>query len=495
LTCLSSAANHRGIVANQESPVPASLIGKILKPLAAVERHETAAVATAFCLFFCVMAGYFSIRPVRDTVGSMMGRDRLADLWIVTWIASLAVVPIYGGLVSRFRRSVFLPWTYAFVAASLVFVGMSLRGGPPGAAQWPIEAYNYLVEHVFKIGSRIEPDVFVGQFFWVFTSVLNLFIISVFWSFLLELFRSDQAKRLFGVIAAGGTAGALAGPLFTDFTVRMTGNSGVLFIGAGLFVGAIVCQQLLLALWKHERAARAVASGQPEVRDRAIGGNPFAGVAIVARSPYLLAIALFVVLLATASTFLYFEQLRLVEIAYPDPAARTRVFARIDWIVQSLTIVSQIFLTGRIASRLGLIVLLSMVPIAMVFGFGVLAVWNTFPVLAVVFIARRFGEYAFVRPGREMLFGPLDRETKYKAKNLIDVPVYRGADALAAQVQKAVEGSGFGPQAIAVLGVITAAAWAVNGWWVGRRHDMAAKTADDAIRPAPIATPVPARPM
>ena len=184
------------------------------------------------------MAGYFSVRPVRDTVGSMMGRDELVDLWTVDWIASLAVVPIYGGLVSRFSRSVLLPWTYGFVAASLVFVGFSLRDG--------------------------EPSVFVGQFFWVFISVLNLFIISVFWSFVLEVFHSEQARRLFGVIAAGGTAGALAGPLFTDFTVRITGNSGVLFIGAGLFAGAIVCQRVLLTLWKQE-------SVDPRDRARAAG--------------------------------------------------------------------------------------------------------------------------------------------------------------------------------------------------------------------------------
>ena len=425
------------------------------------------AVAAAFCLFFCVMSGYFSIRPVRETVGSMMGRDDLADLWILTWIASLLVVPVYGGLVSRVRRSVFLPWTYAFVAASLVFVGLSLRDG--------------------------APSVPVGQFFWVFTSVLNLFIISVFWSFLLELFRSDQTKRLFGVIAAGGTAGALAGPLFTDLTVSATGNSGVLFIGAGLFVGAIVCQRVLLTIWRRTGVPGGASEPSVDLREKAIGGNPFAGISIVAQSPYLLGIALFVMLLATASTFLYFEQLRLVEIAYPEPASRTRVFARLDWIVQSLTIVSQIFLTGRIASRLGLVVLLSMVPIAMVIGFGALAIWNTFPVLAVVFIARRFGEYAFVRPGREMLFGPLDRETKYKAKNLIDVPVYRGADALSAQVQLGVEGMGFGPQAIALLGVVTAFLWAFNGWWIGRRHDAAAVVAEASARILP--TQVPARPF
>src|SRR5688500_2862915 len=304
LTRSSSAANHRRIVASPNPASRRSLSARILAPLAAVERHEMAAVAAAFFLFFCVMSGYFSIRPVRDTVGSMMGRERLADLWIVVWIASLAVVPIYGGLVSRFRRSVFLPWTYAFVAASLVFVGISLQPGQPS------------VPYEFSLLGRaftLNRDVFVGQFFWVFTSVLNLFIISVFWSFLLELFRSDQTKRLFGIIAAGGTAGALAGPLFTDFTVDMTGNSGVLFIGAGLFTAAIVCQRVLLTLWRGTGNPTALAPGAPtDSREKAIGGNPFAGLSIVARSPYLLGIAMFVVLLSTASTFLYFEQLRLV---------------------------------------------------------------------------------------------------------------------------------------------------------------------------------------
>ena len=439
-----------------------------MAPLAAVERHEIAAVAAAFLLFFCVMAGFFSIRPVRDTVGSMMSRESLANLWMVVWAVSLAVIPLYGWLVSRFRRSVFLPWTYAFVVASLIFVSISLRDG--------------------------RPSVLVGQFFWVFISVLNLFIISVFWSFLLELFRSDQTKRLFGIIAAGGTAGALAGPLFTDFTVEMTGNSGVLFIAAGLFTGAIVCQRALLAIWRGGDNPATPAPGAPvDGREKAIGGNPFAGVSIVARSPYLLGIAMFVVLLSTASTFLYFEQLRLVEIVYPEPAARTRVFARLEWIVQSLTIVSQIFLTGRIASRLGLVVLLSMVPMAMIVGYGALAIWNTFPVLAVVFVARRFGEFAFVRPGREMLFGPLDRATKYKAKNLIDVPVYRGADALSAQVLKGVEGMGFGPQTIALMGVGTAILWAINGWWVGRRHDAATVASEMSARILP--TQLPARPI
>ena len=456
-----------------ESPEPrrpASFDSRFLSPLGAVDRREAPAVAAAFCLFFCVLGGYFAVRPVRDTVGTLIGLDRVADLWVGTWLASLAVIPIYGTIVSRVRRSVFLPWTYALVAAALAFVGVALRD---------------------------ETSIGAAQFFYVFISVLNLFLVSVFWSFLLELFDSGQAKRLFGVIAAGGTAGALLGPLFTDLAVRSIGNSGVLFLGAALFAAAIVWQRVLLTLWKRDApAAVAAAHGGGHVarRDEAIGGNPFAGVTLVLRSPYLLAIALFVVLLSTANTFLYFEQLRVVEDTFPDPDTRTRVFARIDWIVQSLTIVSQIFLTGRIAARSGLVVLLSMVPLAMVFGFLALAVWDSFTVLAVVFIARRFGEYAFVRPGREMLFSPLDRETKYKAKNFIDVPVYRGADALVAQVQRGIENLGFGVQALAVLGAMAAACWAVNGWWLGRRHDAAAADHEDNVVRPGTARPAPARP-
>ena len=294
------------------------------------------------------------------------------------------------------------------------------------------------------------------------------------------------------MIAAGGTAGALLGPLFTDLTGRVIGNQGVLFLGAALFAVAIACQRVLISIWvRGHGPARHDAGPVHGGRDRALGGNPFAGISLVARSPYLIGIALYVALLASASTFLYFEQLRLVELTFPDPAVRTRVFARIDWIVQALTIVSQLFITGRLARRWGVVVLLAMVPLAMIFGFLSLAIWNSFTVLVVIFIARRFGEYAFVRPGREMLWSPLGTETKYKAKNFVDVPVYRGADALVAQFQQLIGSAGFGPQALALCGAAVASVWAVNGWWLGRRHDAAmpaaaslAPGAVPAVRPA-----------
>ena len=451
------------------SPADSSLLGPLLTKLAPIERHEIPAAVAAFCLFFCVLGGYFAVRPVRETMGTLLGRDRVADLFVATWIASLAIVPFYGAIVARFRRSAFLPWTYGFVAVSLALVGLALR--------------------------TEEADVAVGQFFYVFISVLNLFLVSVFWSFLLELFDSGQTKRLFGVIAAGGTAGALLGPMITDLTVRIIGNSGVLFMGASLFVVAILCQRVLLNIWSSGRGPRgADAAGVPAVRDKAIGGNPLAGFRLVLRSPYLLGIALFVVLLATANTFLYFEQLRLVEETFTETEARTRVFARIDWIVQSITIIAQIFVTGRVASRLGLVVLLAIVPVAMIFGFLALAMWNTFAVLAIVMVMRRAGEYALVRPGREMLFSRLDNETKYKAKNLIDVPVYRGADALAAQALRALEAGRFGAAVVAVMGAGLAAIWAANGWWLGRHHDAASSPATGTLTSTARARPISARP-
>ena len=410
-----------------------------------VDRPERPAVVAAFCLFFCVMAGYFGVRPVREVVGTLLGGDRVANLWLFTWAGSLAVVPIYGMAVARLTRRVFLPWTYGVIAVALVILA--------------------------TLAPAAGTNLVAGRVFYVFISVLNLFTVSVFWSFMLELFRREQTKRLFGVIAAGGTAGALAGPLFTDFAVPYIGNTGVLFAGAGLFIGAIVCQRILLRVWAGPGTSEGEPGASDDLRGRALGGSPFAGIGIVLRSPYILGIALFVMLLASVSTVLYFEQLRLVESTFPNVEDRTRVFARMDWIIQSLTIVSQLFLTGRIAARRGVAVLLAMVPVAMIGAFLVLAAWNTFPVLAVIFIARRFGEYAFVRPGREMLWAPLDPESKYKAKNLVDVPVYRGADALGAQIQVAIGSAGFGPQVLALYGSGLAIAWAINGWLLGKRYD------------------------
>lgn len=415
-----------------------SPLGRLLSRLAPIEPREISAVVAAFLLFFFMWAGYFAVRPVRETVGTILGPERVADVWILTALASVLIIPLYGAVVARFRRSVFLPAVYALVALVLAGVGTALEGE--------------------------EINLALGVFFYVFISVVNLFLISMFWSFLLELFNSAQTKRLFGVIAAGGSAGALCGPLISDLSVESIGNDGILFLGAAFFVAAIFCQWMLLRVWR-ERAE----GGARE--ERAIGGNIFAGLTLMIRSPYILGIAFFVVLISTVNTLLYFEQLRLVEVNYPEITNRTRIFARFDWIVQTLTVLSQIFLTGRIAQRFGVIALITFVPLFMIGGFLALAATGTLAVLAVVYIARRAMEYAFVRPGREMLWSVLDKETKYKAKNTVDVPIYRASDVLVAQVDKALTGAGFAPATLALLGAGAAAVWTGVGWWLGRRFE------------------------
>lgn len=427
------ASNDNSAAANS------SALGRALSGVATIEPRELSAVVAAFLLFFFMWAGYFAVRPVRETIATIIGRDQTADLWIVTSIASILIIPLYGAIVAKFRRSAFLPAMYAVVAVVLALTGFALSG------------------------DRVDP--FVSKFFYVFISVVNLFLLSIFWSFLLELFDSGQSKRLFGVIAAGGSAGALAGPFVSDMTASLIGNSGILILGAMLFIAAILCQRVLLRIWRQR------ATGTQRAEERPLGGNVFAGVTLILKSPYILGIALFVFFISTVNTLLYFEQLRLVEVNYPEITDRTRIFARFDWIVQTLTVLSQIFLTGRIAKRFGVIALITAVPLVMVGGFFALAATGTLAMLASVVIGRRAMEYAFVRPGREMLWGPLDKETKYKAKNTVDVPVYRGSDAIVAQVSKAVENAGAGPAAIAMLGAGVALAWAAVGYWLGRKYE------------------------
>jgi AAA family ATP:ADP antiporter len=424
---------------------PANLLSRLLNRLGKVEPSESQAVVTAFLLFFFVLGGYFSVRPVRETFATVMGRDAVADLWIITSIGAVLIVPIYGALVAWVRRTILLPSMYAFVALSLFVLAWCFQSNP--------------------------ESVYAAKFFYVYISILNLMLVSVFWSFLLELFDSGQTKRLFGVIAAGGTAGALVGPLMTDLTVESIGTAGVLSLGGAMFVAAIVCQQVLLKIW----SARAlhVASN---AKDRGVGGNPFAGFSLLFKSRYLLGIALFVVFVSMINTILYFEQLRLVEERYSELADRTQVFARLDYVVQTLTILSQIFLTGRIATKLGLGALLTSVPVAMVFVFLGLGLTGGFWVLVVAIVARRWGEYAFLRPGREMLFSRLDTETKYKAKNAIDVPVYRGADMVVAQIKSALENAGLSAAGAAFIGAGAAAVWAGNAWWLGREHNLQVKS-------------------
>jgi AAA family ATP:ADP antiporter len=412
-----------------------------------IEPNEKRAVFTAFALMFCVMGGYFAVRPIRETVGTILGEAVTSDTWIWTAVFAIAIIPVYGFLVARVSRATLVPAIYGTVAVALAAAGLVFSADP--------------------------QNMVVGRIFYVGISVINLFLISVFWSFLLEFFQSEQTKRLFGFIAAGGTTGALVGPFITDRIVNHVGISGILYFGAAMFAIAIFCQRALVAEMSNTSmpvAGTATAAPAPRA-SRGVGGNPFAGVAIVLKSPYLLGIALFVIMISTANTILYFEQLRLVKDMFDNPEERAQMFARIDFIVQALTVVSQVLITGRVAQKLGVTGLLVVLPLVVMGGFLLLASLGTFVILASVMVLRRWGEYAFIRPGREMLWSRLDTETKYKAKNFIDVTVYRFSDAVVAQVQDALKAGGMNPAQGALLGAGVCAMWALNGWWLGRKFD------------------------
>jgi AAA family ATP:ADP antiporter len=429
------------------------VLERALQRVARIEADEVRPVAVAFVLFFCVLCGYFMLRPVRETIGTVLGEAEVENLFAMTFFASVAVIPLYGLACSRLPRAVVLASVYAIFGGSLLVLAALMNADP--------------------------DNLYAARFFYVWISVFNLFVVSVFWTLMVDRSTPEQAKRLFGVIAAGGTIGGVVAPLATDALIEPIGRTGVLVVSASLFGIAIACQMLLLRIWRARGEA-----GERAEQTRPLGGNPFAGITKVVRSPYLLGFCGFVLLLSAATTFLYFEQLRVVAETFPDEDDRTQVFARIDFTVQALTLVTQLFFTSRIATRLGVAVLLTSVPIAMVGGFLTLAMVSNFWVLAVVMVARRAGEYALTRPGREILFTSVDTETKYKAKNLIDVVVYRGGDALSAWLRKGLKASGLSFSAIALVGAGIALAWALVGLWLARRHEAQPAPATTAARPA-----------
>lgn len=417
---------------------------------------EAPAVVAGFLFFFCLFASYFMLRPVRETMGIAGGVQNLQWLFTATFVVMLVAIPFYGACCKWLPRRRFVPWVYAFFIANLLG---------------------------FAFATRAMPDnVWLARVFYVWLSVFNLFVVSVAWSLMADVFRPDQAKRLFALLAAGASAGGLAGPLLGGWLVGRIGLTGLMVLSAALLAATLPGVGFLFGWRRRAGAGAAGRDGASTGQDPAepVGGGLWAGLVLVARSRYLLGISVFVILLATASTFLYFEQAKLVAAAYPSRAQQTQVFSALDATVQALTIVIQLFFSGRVARRYGVTALLTGVPVLVTLGFLALAVWPTFAVLAGVMIVRRVGEYALLRPGREMLFTVVDPETKYKAKNVIDTAVYRAGDAVSAWVRTAIDAVSGHPASVALAGAVLAIAWAWLGWWLGRRHEGQLTPAGDA---------------
>ncbi|WP_265920934.1 NTP/NDP exchange transporter [Cupriavidus nantongensis] len=424
-----------------------------------VRSGEAGAVVAGFLFFFCLFASYFMLRPVRETMGIAGGVKNLQWLFTATFVVMLAAIPLYGAVCAWLPRRRFVPWVYAFFIANLL---------------------------AFAMATRALPDnVWLARVFYVWLSVFNLFVVSVAWSLMADVFRPEQARRLFALLAAGASAGGLAGPVLGGWLVPHIGLTGLMLLSAALLAATLPGVGWLFG-WRRRAGAGVgqpseVASSAGQDPANPIGGGLLAGLSLLLRSRYLLGIALFVILLATASTFLYFEQARLVAEAFPERTRQTQVFSALDAVVQALTILVQLFFTGRMARRYGVTVLLTAVPLAVAAGFVVLALLPTFGVLAAIMILRRVGEYALVRPGREMLFTVVDAETKYKAKNVIDTAVYRAGDAVSAWVKTAIDALSGHPATVALAGALLAVGWAGLGWWLGRRHAGQLGTTGDGL--------------
>jgi len=434
-------------------PPPSPRTGRLL----GVRAGEMPAVIAAFLFFFCLFASYFMLRPVRETMGIAGGVKNLQWLFTATFVVMLVAIPFYGACCKWLPRRRFVPWVYAFFVANLLG---------------------------FAFATRAMPDnVWLARVFYVWLSVFNLFVVSVAWSLMADVFRPEQARRLFALIAAGASAGGLAGPVLGGWLVGSIGLTGLMLLSAALLAATLPGTGYLFG-WRRRHGAGAIEAMQAMDPSEPVCGGLWAGLMLVARSRYLLGVGLFVILLATASTFLYFEQARLVAEAFPSRQQQTQVFSALDAAVQALTILVQVFFSGRVARRYGVSALLTLVPLAVAGGFLLLAMWPTFAVLAGVMILRRVGEYAMLRPGREMLFTVVDPETKYKAKNVIDTAVYRAGDAVSAWVKTAIDALSGHPATVALAGAMLALAWAWLGWWLGRRHEGQLPTTENTAPPA-----------
>ena len=403
------------------------------------KREEVIPLAWAFAYFFCLLCGYSILRPVRDEMAIEGGLKNLPWMMTGTFLTMLAATPLFGWLSARCSRYRLLLTVYAFFITNLlVFYGL--------------------------MTSHLYPE-WVARGFFVWLSVFNLFVVSVFWSFMDDLFTPEQGARLFGIIAAGGSSGALLGPLITT-GLTFVFPVAVLMLASAVFL--VLCLGCISRLerWGGERSSY----HQPHPGDP-LKGSFLAGVRLTVASPYLLGICGYLMMLTMTATFLYLEQTRLVAEYLDQPEARTRLFSSLDIATNLLTWGTQLFITNRVIGRFGLVAGLLFLPAISLVGFLGIALWPTLAVYVVFSVLRRVGEYALSKPSREVLFTVLTREEKYKAKNFIDTAISRGGDASTAWLVTGVKALGATTTHIAWALVPLMLLWAWLARFLARRKE------------------------
>ncbi|MBI3065856.1 MAG: MFS transporter [Deltaproteobacteria bacterium] len=429
---------------------------RLLARVIDVRPEEMRALGWSWLYIFSVLFSYYILRPIRDEMGVAGGVENLQWLFTGTLLGMLVINPPFAALVARLPRVKFIAVSYRFFLANLLLFALLL--------------------HV----ATAEQNIWIGRLFFIWLSVFNLFVVSIFWAMMVDVFDAEQGKRLFGFIAAGATLGGIVGSILTASLARQVAPTYLLLISALLLEAAVFC---VARLAKLSDALHQSPTAQFE--ERPIGGSAFSGLSHALSSSYLINVSGFILLFAITSTFLYFQQAEIAKQSFIDRGARTAFFARVDLWVNILTLGAQLFLTGRVLRWFGVAVTLAALPLLSIVGFGALALAPTITVLVVYQVARRASNFAFARPTREVLFTVVPREDKYKAKSFIDTVVYRLGDQVGAWSYAGLRMFGLGMNGIAIVAVPISLLWLLNGLWLGRRQQLLETGAAPRSVPAP----------
>jgi AAA family ATP:ADP antiporter len=419
---------------------------RVLRRVADVRPEEARVVFWCWLYIFAVLSSYYIMRPIRDQMGVAGGVNNLQWLFTGTLLGMVALNLPFAYLVKTLPRRRFIALTYRFFALNII-----------------------LFAAVLYVANAAQT-VWVGRVFFIWVSVYNLFVVSIFWQMNVDLFSPEQGKRLFGFIAAGATIGAITGSALIATLARYV-SPILLLLGAAVLLELAVFAVGRLSRLSPSLSRHPDSASQGSGDEQPIGGGILAGITHALRSPYLVNVSLFIMLFAISSTFLYFQQAGIVAHSFADRGAQTAFFATIDLLVNTLTLVVQLFFTGRILVLLGVALALGFLPLLTMIGFGVLAFAPTLSAIAVFQVVRRAGDYAIARPTREVLFTVVPREDRYKAKSFIDTFVYRLGDQLGAWGVAGLLALGAGAAGLALVAIPIALLWLVNALWLGRRQE------------------------
>lgn len=408
-----------------------------------IEDQEFAAVAWSFVYFFCLLSAYYMLRSVREAMAIVGGTENIPWLFTGTFVVMLLAAPLFGWVASRFPRKSFLPWVYYFFICNILLF---------------FAAFNYAE-------ASGANQVWIGRAFFVWLSVFNLFVVSVFWSFMADIYSKEQSRRLFGIISAGGSTGALVGPLLTSALVVPIGFRNLLPLSALLLGFAVLCV-FRLRRWATERhghdSAGSIDSSKP------IGGNALAGIKLLATSPYLGAIAAALVIANFLGVATYMYMAEMVKVTFDDTDRHTQVFAILDAVQNALSFIGQLLVVRFSVRKLGVGITLALLPLVSALGFALLALNPVFIVIAALQVLRRSITFGLTKPTSDMLYSVVSAEERYKAKNFIETAVYRGGDLLASWTIRFI--GGIGLAGVALVCVPLSLIWIALALRIGREY-------------------------